>query len=81
MKLFTPYTYALTQTEVILHYLRLSFVPVGLTLDYLDWKPCKNIGDCWPSVAAVGAMVGITTVGVLRGTAWRCSCRAEYLAL
>lgn len=70
VKVFTPYTYALTQTEVILYYLRLAFVPVGLTLDYLDWKPCTSISQCWPSVAAVSVLVAVTTYGVWRKAAW-----------
>jgi tetratricopeptide (TPR) repeat protein len=70
VKNFTPYTYALTQTEVILHYLKLSVRPVGLTLDYLDWKPCTSLGECWTSVAAIAAIVLATTVGVIRGSAW-----------
>src|SRR4029079_17039651 len=70
VKVFTPYTYALTQTEVILHYLRLSFLPIGLTLDYLDWKPCTSLAECWPSVAPVAILVPIAPVGVLRNAAW-----------
>lgn len=70
VKVYTPYTYALTQTEVILHYLRLSLLPVGLTLDYLDWKPCTSLADCWASVSAIAILVAITAVGVLRNFAW-----------
>ncbi|MFO0805669.1 MAG: tetratricopeptide repeat protein [Gemmataceae bacterium] len=70
VKNFTPYTYALTQTEVILHYLKLSVRPVGLTLDYLDWKPCTSLSECWASVAAIAAIVLATAVGVIRGSAW-----------
>ncbi|HEY3788627.1 MAG TPA: hypothetical protein VGL71_07220, partial [Urbifossiella sp.] len=70
VKLFTPYTYALTQTEVILHYLRLSFWPVGLALDYVDWRPCTSLRECWASAAALAALVAITAIGVWRRSAW-----------
>ncbi|HEY2909890.1 MAG TPA: hypothetical protein VGI99_06570 [Gemmataceae bacterium] len=70
VKIYTPYTYALTQTEVILHYLRLAFVPTGLTLDYLDWKPCTSLRDCWLSTSIVLGLLAITALGVLFRTAW-----------
>ncbi len=70
VRLFTPYTYALTQTEVILHYLRLVFYPVGQTLDYLDWKPCTSLAECWPTLSAILGLLAITAVGVWRRTTW-----------
>ncbi len=70
VKIYTPYTYALTQTEVILHYLRLAFVPTGLTLDYLDWKPCTSLRDCWLSASIVIGLLAFTAIGVLFRTAW-----------
>jgi Flp pilus assembly protein TadD len=70
VKVYTPTTYLLTQTTVILHYLRLSFWPVGLTIDYLDWPPARTLADCWPAALAVGGMLLATTYGVIRGRAW-----------
>ncbi|MDB5311018.1 MAG: repeat-containing protein [Gemmataceae bacterium] len=58
----TPIQYALTQTEVVLHYLRLAVWPRPLCLDYFDWPVARRPAD----VAA--AVVGI--VALLVGTGW-----------
>lgn len=38
----SPWTYLLTQTEVIVHYLKLVFLPFSLCFDYA-WLPVQNI--------------------------------------
>ncbi len=54
----TPFEYALTQCEVILHYLRLSFWPSGLCLDY-DWTAAETVGAvALPAPVIVGLLVG-----------------------
>ncbi|MDW8196227.1 MAG: tetratricopeptide repeat protein, partial [Gemmataceae bacterium] len=53
----TPYTYLLTQSEVILHYLRLSVWPVHQALDYLDWPIAQSIRDVWPAFVAVSTLL------------------------
>jgi protein O-mannosyl-transferase len=58
----TPFQYLLTQSEVILHYLRLSFWPVGQTIDYLDWPVAKSVGEVWPALLAVGALLLVSLV-------------------
>lgn len=58
----TPKTYALTQTEVILHYLRLAVWPTGQSLDYLGWPLAHSLGEVWPAAAAVGALLVATAV-------------------
>ena len=40
---WTPWTYLLTQTGVIMHYIRLSFVPWPLALDYDGWPMAQSI--------------------------------------
>jgi len=70
VKVYTPYTYLLTQAGVLFHYLRLAVWPVGLTLDYLDWPPCRSLADCWPQGSAILALLAATGWGVARGTAW-----------
>jgi tetratricopeptide (TPR) repeat protein len=70
VRIFTPYTYALTQSEVILHYLRLSVLPVGQALDYLDWTPRQSPAECWPALTAILALLAATAVGVWRNAAW-----------
>lgn len=77
----TPYTYALTQTEVILHYIRLAFWPAGLTLDYLDWPIRQSIREAWPTVLALGVMLLVTAYGVARNTAWGFLAAVFFLVL
>jgi tetratricopeptide (TPR) repeat protein len=55
----TPFVYAETQAGVLLHYLRLSFWPVGLCLDYM-WPPAKNLEEILPGALVVGALLGVT---------------------
>lgn len=49
--------YALTQTEVILHYLRLAVWPVGQSVDYNGWPIANSLADVWPSAVALGAVL------------------------
>jgi cytochrome c-type biogenesis protein CcmH/NrfG len=53
----TPYTYLLTQSEVILHYVRLSIWPVNQALDYLDWPIAQSIREVWPAFLGVSVML------------------------
>jgi tetratricopeptide (TPR) repeat protein len=78
--LFTPYTYALTQTEVILHYLRLTFWPAGQVLDYL-WPPRRSLAEVWPSALALAALVLATVYGVVRNRAWAIPAAFFFIAL
>jgi len=57
----SPWEYVLTQAEVILHYLRLSFWPHPLCLDY-----------AWPVAHHVGEIIvpGVVVVGLLLLTLW-----------
>jgi Flp pilus assembly protein TadD len=77
----TPYTYALTQTEVILHYIRLAFWPSGLTLDYLDWPIRKSLGEAWPTVLALGLLLLVVAYGVGRNRAWGFLAATFFLVL
>jgi len=44
----SPVQYALTQCQVILHYLKLIFWPRPLVFDYDGWPMAKTIEDVWP---------------------------------
>jgi len=55
----TPLDYALTQLGVILHYLRLSFWPGGLCLDY-SWPVARGAGEILPAAAVVGLLLAAT---------------------
>lgn len=56
----SPWLYLATQTEVILHYLKLSVVPRGLCLDYA-WLVVSGWGEVWPAAALVTAL-GVASV-------------------
>lgn len=58
----TPYTYLLTESEVILHYLRLAAVPVNQSFDYLGWPIAQSIREVWPAFAAVALMFAASLV-------------------
>jgi tetratricopeptide (TPR) repeat protein len=61
----SPWRYALTQTEVILQYLRLSFVPTSLCLSY-RWPFARSLGDVWAPTVVVIGLLGVTLWGLLR---------------
>ncbi len=55
----TPWSYLISQPAVIVHYLRLSFWPVGQCLDY-DWPLAKSSAEIMPPSAVVlGLIMGI----------------------
>ncbi len=64
----TPLEYARSEFGVILHYLRLAFLPVGLCLDY-DWPIAKGIRDIVPGAVVVG--------GLLAATVWALGAAAD----
>ncbi len=66
----TPLTYALTQPGVILHYLRLTFWPHPLCLDYYGWPVVKGLADCWLPLLVVAGLAAVTLWGVCRRTWW-----------
>ena len=65
----SPLRYALTQPGVILHYLRLSFWPHPLMLDY-DWSPVDNVGDAMLPGIAILALLVLTGWGLWRRAWW-----------
>lgn len=62
----TPWQYALTQTGVIIHYLRLAFFPTALAADYGGWPIAKSIGEVLPSLLVLVALAALTLVGLFR---------------
>ena len=67
---WTPWTYLLTQSGVIVHYLRLSLVPWPLALDYDGWPMARSILAVIPYVIFLGVLVGATIVAVVRRHPW-----------
>lgn len=62
IKTATPWTYLLTQSEVILHYLRLSVWPTRQALDYVDWPIAQSLRDVWPAFLVVSAAATTSVV-------------------
>jgi protein O-mannosyl-transferase len=67
---WTPWTYLLTQTGVILYYVRLAFVPSPLVIDYDGWPMAQSLADVAPMALVVVALVVMTIVGVARRRPW-----------
>jgi Tfp pilus assembly protein PilF len=62
----TPWEYAWTQPGVIVHYLRLSFWPSPLVLDYYDWPVARTVATVVPAGALVLALLVATLWAVRR---------------
>jgi len=75
-----PLRYALTQAEVLTHYLRLAFWPTGLCFDY-DWPLVSTPLEVAWELAAVLTALGVTAVGVLRQASWSFPLAACFLLL
>jgi tetratricopeptide (TPR) repeat protein len=67
----TPSTwaYAFTQPGVVLYYLRLSFWPQPLCLDY-GWSAADTPGAVLPGLVGVGLLVAATVWGLTGGRRW-----------
>lgn len=61
----TPLTYALSQTQVLLHYLRLALWPAALCLDY-GWRLAKGPGDVWLHALVLLGLLGLVVFAILR---------------
>ena len=63
-----PWSYALTQFEVIVHYLRLALWPYPLIFDYA-WPIAEPLSSVVPSAVIVLALLGGTVLAIMR-RAW-----------
>jgi protein O-mannosyl-transferase len=61
----TPWSYALTQCRAIVHYLRLSFWPHPLVVDY-GAAVVRSLGEVWWQATVVLAMLGLTIWALIR---------------
>ena len=68
-KSLTWLDYAKTQCGVVLHYLRLSFWPHPLVINYAGWPVTKTAAEVVPPAAAVLALLG-ATLCELRRRSW-----------
>ena len=62
---WTPWTYLLTQSEVIVHYLGLAIAPVSLVIDY-GWPKVTSLGAVWPEFAGLSLALAATAIAVAR---------------
>ena len=71
MASLTEWQYLLSQGEVLTHYLRLSFWPWPLVLDY-QWFAAARLGwEAWlPGVLFVASLMLVTLAGVVRNHWW-----------
>jgi protein O-mannosyl-transferase len=76
----TPVTYLLSQSGVILRYLRLSFWPSGLCLDY-GWHAVRAWQEFVPQGIVVLGLLGATIVGLVCGRLWSFPACAFFLLL
>ena len=67
---WTPWIYLLTQSEVIVHYLRLSFVPWPLSLDYDGWPKVSSLLQVAPHVLFLTVLLGATIAALVRRRPW-----------
>jgi tetratricopeptide (TPR) repeat protein len=58
----TPKKYALTETGVILYYLRICVWPRGLAIDYQSWPWRETLADAMPEAAIVAGLLALTVV-------------------
>jgi len=77
----SPREYLYTQSEVILHYLRLAVLPVGQRFDYAGWRVAKSFAEVWPAFLAVALLVLVTAVGTIRRRPWAAIGVLFFLAL
>jgi tetratricopeptide (TPR) repeat protein len=64
----TPWTYALTQCQAVIHYLKLSVWPHPLILDY-GIKVVRHLIDVLPQALLLVLLVVATILGLWRGSA------------
>jgi Flp pilus assembly protein TadD len=62
----SPVEYALTESGVIVHYLRLTVWPDALTADYTGWPVAKSIASVLPSLIVCTALIASTIWGLVR---------------
>ena len=75
-----PWAYALTESGVILHYLRLVFWPVGQCFDY-GWPIERSVARALPATLALAAAVVGTAIGIGRRAAWAFPAAVFFLVL
>lgn len=65
----TVIEYARSQFGVILHYLRLTFWPCPLVLDY-GWPVARGVGEILPGAVVIGGLAAATGYALVRWPKW-----------
>lgn len=76
----TPWHYALSQSEVVLHYLRLSFWPSGQRIDYA-WPVAQSPIDVLPQLTVMLLLLAGTAWLIVRRPAWGFLAASFFLIL
>jgi len=63
---WTAWSYLLTQSQVIVHYLTLAVAPLTIVIDY-GWPRVTSLAQVWPQVLFLSVAVALTILGVV----WR----------
>jgi protein O-mannosyl-transferase len=66
---FTVWSYLLTQSAVLVRYLRLAFWPVGLCLDY-EWPAALSLGEVLLPGLIVVSLLVLTLWALVKRPAW-----------
>ncbi len=77
----TPWVYLMTESTVLLHYLRLAFWPHPLVIDYFDWRPAWSLAKVWPQGLIVLALLAISLRAFWKGKPAGFAGLAIFLAL
>ena len=67
---WTPWTYLVTQSGVIVHYLRLAITGSPLSLDYDGWPMAHSVGEVAAYAVPLLILVIATVVGIVRRLPW-----------
>ena len=67
---WTPWTYLLTQTGVIVHYVRLAITGSPLSLDYDGWPMARSLVEVVPYAVPLAIVFIVTVAGIVRRLPW-----------
>ena len=62
---WTAWSYLLTQSQVIVHYLTLAVAPLTIVIDY-GWPRVTSLAQVWPQVLFLSVAVALTILGAVR---------------
>lgn len=62
----SSFSYLLTESEVLLRYLKLVFWPAPLMFEASDWPIAKGLGEVWPASLVVAALFAASLVFSIR---------------